>query len=42
MSWEEYVKLTRTILNFYELSSEQQEVILLMIDGLKFRGANEN
>ena len=41
MSWEEYVKLTRTILEFYALTKEQQELILLSIDGLKFRSENE-
>lgn len=37
MTWEEYVRLTRTLLDFYSLTDVQKEQIFLMIDGLKFR-----
>lgn len=38
MSWEEYVDITRTLLKFNELNERERQIILLMIDGLKFRG----
>lgn len=37
MSYEEWVKITRLILDFYSLSPEKKEQILLMIDGYRFR-----
>lgn len=40
MTWEEYRDMTRLLLKFNSLSSNEQELILLAIDGLKAR-ANE-
>jgi hypothetical protein len=37
MSFEEWQSITRLMLDFYALSKQQQDQILLMIDGLKYR-----
>lgn len=37
MSWEEYQKITRVLLDFYSLSPDDKETIFLLMDGLKYR-----
>lgn len=37
MTWEEYQKMTKILLQFWELNKQQQEQIMLMIDGLLYR-----
>lgn len=37
MSYEEWQRMTILMLQFYALSSEEKEQILLMIDGYKYR-----
>lgn len=41
MSYEEWQKMTRLMLDFYALSPENKERIMLMIDGLRFRTRQE-
>lgn len=36
-SWENFERNAKTVLAFDDLSPEKKEVIMLMIDGLKFR-----
>jgi len=37
MTYELWRETTRLMISFYELDSQKQEMILLMMDGLKFR-----
>ena len=37
MNWEEYYKLTCTLLDFYRLDPMERQQVLLMMDGLKYR-----
>ena len=41
MSYEEWQKLTRLMLDFHSLSQEHREQVMLMIDGLKYRAEKE-
>jgi len=37
MEWEEFTSMLRLMLDFNNLSEENQQAILLMMDGLKYR-----
>lgn len=40
ISFEEWLDLTRLMMTFSALDQSQKELILLMVDGCKFRMAN--
>jgi hypothetical protein len=40
MTWEEFRDMAKILLAFNSLSERDQEAILLMIDGLRFRAIN--
>lgn len=37
MSWEEWLKMTKLMLDFHSLGKEEKEQILLMMDGYRYR-----
>ena len=41
MTYDEWRQTTILMLDFWELSAENKAIILLMIDGLKWRQKNE-
>ena len=41
MSWEEWQKITKLMLDFHSLHPTEKEQILLMIDGYRFRRAQK-
>lgn len=42
MTWKEWSDMARILLNFHALWPEDQQTILLMLDGLKYRKGKSN